>query len=245
MSTRSRGRKHALGKTRLLEDAPQAAGGEPQRRPSRAQVTAAAFRRQTAMRAPVPEVPAMGTPDVTEPAAQPSFTPAAVAMTGPQPALGRPYVDPGEPPRPLVFEAVAAVIPLPEPMTAEEAARLADGPPPQPADAPGNSVVLYSQEGWTRALSSYRIRTGEWDDWPADVEQGLGRNAAEEATSYRHSRQGIASAWRQTCIGSGHPDWIEQGLRRIHEYVIADREGKERRATDTETFRVLGREVTR
>lgn len=162
-----------------------------------------------------------------------TFTPAAQPAAPTRPIAGlattetvaasratrrvRPYISAGAP-KALLFDALASELPLPPVMSAGEQARLL-GHIPAPAEAPGSDVVLYCGPGWTRALSARRIADGEWEDWPADVEQGLGRNAAEEATALRHSRQGVAEGWRHFCLAVGEPGWIDRGLRRIGELV--------------------------
>lgn len=141
-----------------------------------------------------------------EPPAPERTRPARVTETAGQPVLARPYA-PAPESRPAV--------------------------PAQPNPAAGTALVLYTRPGWTRALSATRIRSGEWADWPALIEQGLGRNIADEATSYRHNVQRTAEAWRRFCLAAGHPEWLAPGLRRIGEFVtqLAEQAQREARAS--------------
>lgn len=163
-----------------------------------------------------------------DPRPEPSFTPAPptrpIAGCAPAEAVAasraravRPFISAGAP-KTLLFDKLAAEMPLA--LSAGDAARRL-----APDTEPGCDVELYSAPGWTTAVTALRIERGELDDWHAGVEQGLGRNAAEEATALRHSRQSVAEGWRKFCLAVGHPEWTDPGLRRIHELVMQDRKG--------------------
>lgn len=146
----------------------------------------------------------------------------ADAVAAARPRGVRPFVSAGAP-KTLLFDELARELPLPPAMSPWEKRTVLR---PAPASAePGCDVELYSAPGWTRAVTALRLERGELDDWPADVERGLGRNAAEEATALRHSRQGVAEGWRRFCLAVGHPEWTDPGLHRIHELVMQDRDG--------------------
>jgi DNA-binding IclR family transcriptional regulator len=67
------------------------------------------------------------------------------------------------------------------------------------------------------------VARGEWEDVPAIAERGYGRNAAEEAAGYRHSRATIGGQVRQWCAALECPGLAEELLRRTHEMTVAAR----------------------
>lgn len=140
----------------------------------------------------------------------------------PAPALGRPYVpgsplDPGTPVRPLARPLIGDSIPFPD--------REPSAPPAPPGT--GTSPALYCGPGWTARLMDARVRDGEWDELPAIIEAGFGRNAAAEAAMRRHSRAAVAEAARRLCALLGRPDLAAPLLHRVHELNVAARSAAE------------------
>jgi hypothetical protein len=131
----------------------------------------------------------------------------------PYPARPQPTFTPRPPagPRPVIFEQVAAAVPV---------SKLTPPPPPEP---PGRSAALYCDPGWAAQLMRLRVRSGEWDELPAIVEQGFGRNAADEAAGLRRSRASIAEGVVQQCAAIGRPDLAAPLLYRTHEFTVAAR----------------------
>ena len=115
----------------------------------------------------------------------------------------RPYRDAGDPlernvPVPLCLEPV-----------------IIDTIPVPPPAVPGNSIAPYTGPGWARMLAASRLGgngRAERDRRRAEelrvqVDQGLGRAAASERTSNRHSRQTImAGAYRCMEANYDHPE---------------------------------------
>ena len=136
-----------------------------------------------------------------------------VPASCPPPSGPRPTFTPRPPagPRPVIFEQVAAAVPV---------SKLTPPPPPAP---PGRSAALYCDPGWAAQLMRLRVRNGEWDELPAIVEQGFGRNAADEAAGLRHSRASIAEGVVQQCAAIGRPDLAAPLLYRTHELTVAAR----------------------
>jgi hypothetical protein len=88
---------------------------------------------------------------------------------------------------------------------------------------PGATALPYTAPGWAGLQMSRWIARGEWDDVYAIAEQGLGRNAADEAAGRRHSRTAIANGVRQWCAVIGRTELAEDLLRRTHELTVAAR----------------------
>jgi len=153
---------------------------------------------------------------------QPSFTarepsPRAETAPIPLPVTRRPYV-----PRDALDHA-AAVTGTVRPVIGDSMPALPPEPEPPAPPAPGTSTALYAGPGWTERLASMRVRNGEWDELPAIVERGLGRNAADEAAGFRHSRAVIGEGVRQQCAAIGRSDLAAPLLYRVHELVTAAR----------------------
>lgn len=150
---------------------------------------------------PAPPAMPLAAPTMPQPAWHP-------AETAPQPALARPYVrEPAQVAALIYDRLIEEMPPAPEPA------------PPPPPPPPGTSVLPYCAPGWTRVLSAIRIRSGEWADWPAVAEAGLGRSYAAEAAGYRHNTQRISAGWQWLCLAAGRPDLADPGLERIGWYV--------------------------
>jgi hypothetical protein len=162
--------------------------------------------------------------------AAPSFTPASPAPTGAQPVLAEDPLDPSVP----VPAAVAPLIGDSLPQAGPE-----PDPEPEPEPEPGADALPYTGPGWTRLLTTARLETGEWDDVAAIAERGLGENAAEAATAFRHSRKRIENGAWQLCEALGRPDLTGFLLRRVTELNAAANggvrpagPGQHRRAAD-------------
>lgn len=142
---------------------------------------------------------------------EPSWTPKQAAPTAAQPVLRETAADPFDPATP-VWPAVKPVI-----------GNSLHAPPAEPEPAgppePGASPVLYAGPGWAGRLMNLRVVNREWEDLPAIVERGLGRNAAEAAAGYRHTCTAIAEGMRSRCAVLGRPDLAERVLRRTQELV--------------------------
>jgi hypothetical protein len=90
----------------------------------------------------------------------------------------------------------------------------------------GPVPATFSGPGWAGRLMSIRVRNGEWTDVQALAEQGLGRNAADEAAARRHFSSTVAEGVLQRCSVIGHPELAGLLLQRTQELVMAARAQK-------------------
>lgn len=162
---------------------------------------------------------------VAEPAPAPSFEPRqprpnAETRPIPLPVAGRPYFG-GDPLDPATFVRVTSAPAigdsLPAAVTGPAQAALFDAAPSRPLAMP------YTAPGWAALQMSRWVIRGEWDDLHAELDQGVGRNAAEYRTAFRHSRETIAGQMRQRLAAIGRPDLADMVLRRTHEFNLAAR----------------------
>lgn len=138
----------------------------------------------------------------------------------PLPVTGRPYfsgdpLDPATFVQPLTPPAIGDS--MPAPVTGPPQAALFDAVPSRPLAVP------YTAPGWAALQMSRWVIRGEWDDLHAELDQGVGRNAAEYRTAFRHSRETIAGQMRQRLAAIGRPDLADMVLRRTHEFNLAAR----------------------
>lgn len=132
---------------------------------------------------------------------------------GPAPRIARPYVPDGCPLDKRVPVCAAAA-----PLIGDSIPFPPAAPPQQPPASPVNLLpdsVPYCAPGWAGLLMSRRVRQGEWEDVRVIVDRGRGRNAADEVTSRRHARAGIAEAARQLCAALGQPEMTGVLLGRV------------------------------
>lgn len=141
---------------------------------------------------------------------QPSFTPnepagtALPAETGAQPMLAETELDSWMPVEPTVPPIIGDSIPAPDPLPEHD---------PEPEPEPGVDAVLYSGPGWAWLPTAQAEATREEMD--LIVERGLGENAAETVTAFRHSRKRISDGARQLCAEVGQPEMAVLLLRRV------------------------------
>jgi hypothetical protein len=141
--------------------------------------------------------------------AQPLFTP---APTGAQPMLAQGPLDSWMPVEPTLPAVIGDSIPAPEPPPEREPEVPPEYQVPQDARA-----MLWSGPGWAGRRMVALVREGAWEELPAIVEKGLGKNAAESATSFRHNSERIADAARRVCAEAGCPEQTGLLLRRVSE----------------------------
>lgn len=156
---------------------------------------------------------------------QPSWSPRparpnAETRAIPLPVGGRPYVrgrqlDKATPVTITAGPEIGDSLTVPAAGPAQAA--LFDAAPPRP------TILPYTVPGWAGLQMSRWVTRGEWEELPAIVERGLGRNAAEAAAGFRHSRETIAGQVRQWFAANGNPDLADDLLRRTHELVMAAR----------------------
>ena len=91
-----------------------------------------------------------------------------------------------------------------------------------PADA---RAVLWSGPGWAGRRMTALVREGAWEELPALVEKGLGENAAESATAFRHNAERITDAARQVCAALGAPHMTGTLLARVRDMTVTARQG--------------------
>jgi hypothetical protein len=148
--------------------------------------------------------------------AAPTFTPRKAepnAETRPIPVAGaRPYVQAEV--RPVIGDSMPPLAAGPEVPAAVYG--------PERAPTPS----LFAGPGWAGRLMSIRVRSGEWTDVQALAEQGLGRNAADEAAARRHFSSTVAEGVLQRCSVIGHPELAGLLLQRTQELVVAARAQK-------------------
>jgi hypothetical protein len=162
--------------------------------------------------------------------AVPSFSPhpakvGAETVAMPLPVEGRPYLkaDPFDP----ATEVKAVLRPA---IGDSMAPRAATGPVLAlrwlgigEASALRPTALPYTAPGWATLQMNRWVARGEWEELPAIVEQGYGRNAADEAAGRRHSREAIVRGIQQRCAAIGRPDLAGPLLRQAHELVMAAR----------------------
>ena len=151
---------------------------------------------------------------------QPAYIPRPPAETGAQPVLREDPLDVSAPVPPSLPPLIGDSIPAPE-------------PPPEPDpelpleyQVPADSrAVLWSGPGWAGRRMEALVREGAWEELPAIVEKGLGKNAAESATAFRHNHERITDAARQVCAAIGAPHMTGTLLARVRDMTITERQG--------------------
>jgi hypothetical protein len=150
---------------------------------------------------------------------QPSFTPNPAAVTREHRAVPIHPLDSYAPVDPWDGPMLADAIPAPEPEPEEIPV------PPEYRVPTDSRPMLYTGPGWAGRRMTARVRDGEWDEIPLLVERGLGRNASEAATAFRHSHERIADAARRVCTEAGSPEQAGILMRRVNEMTTAARGG--------------------
>ena len=145
---------------------------------------------------------------------QPAYIPRPPAPAGDQPVLREDPLDFSVPVPPSLEPLIGDAIPAPGPYPEPE---------PEQETAPGTEAVLYSGPGWAFLPTAQRI--AELDEMDLLVERGLGQNAAETATAFRHSRQRISAGVRQLCAEVGQPEMAGVLLRRVAQMNAQARQG--------------------
>lgn len=151
---------------------------------------------------------------------QPAYIPRPPAPTGAQPMLAESPLDNWVPVEPSLPALIGDAIPAPEPQPEPEPELPLEYQ--VPADA---RAVLWSGPGWAGRRMQALVREGAWEELPALVEKGLGENAAESATAFRHNAERITDAARQVCAALGAPHMTGTLLARVRDMTVTARQG--------------------